>query len=248
MTGISSLIGSLQKNRAVIEELAVSTQRELSAILTQITQLQETVVHLQDTWEERQVTEEEMTRESSALEGELSAESRERGKLESTSVAQQKVLGEAKVEREKLQKELAATETKLEAMEDEIRNIDRTLREMTKNMEKADEQLSSSDERIAEKIQSLNKQITEVRNEAELQDAQYKALRYLLEQGVITMPEAKVAIELKGKETTTLDHLQKTTFIGRFKVREIIQQMVERKIVNLDKGTGQVKVLKPIDL
>ncbi|MFW9934129.1 MAG: hypothetical protein ACFFDU_01185 [Candidatus Thorarchaeota archaeon] len=248
MTSISSLIGSLQKNRADIEELTASTQRELSAILVQMTQLQETTAHLQETWEERQVTEEEMARESSALEGELSAESRERGKLESTSVAQQKVLGEAKVEREKLQEELTATETKLEAMEDEIRNIDRTLREMAKNMEKVDEQLSSSDERIAEKMQALDEQITEVSNEAELQDAQYKALRYLVEQGVIAMPEAKVAMELKGKETTTLDHLQKTTFIGRFKVREIIQQMAERKIVNLDKGTGQVKVLKPIDL
>ncbi len=248
MTGISSLVGSLKKNQAVVEELAATTQRELSLILTQINQLQELAANIQENWEERHVAEEELTREASALEGELSAESSERGKLESTSTAQQKVLMEAKVEKEKLQRELATTERRLEEAEDEIRNTDRALRELEKTTIKVDDRLSSSDEKLADQLLTLDAQITEARTEAELQEAKYKALRYLLQQGIISMPEAKVATELKGKDTTTLDHLQKTTFIGRFKVREIIEQMAEHKIVKFDKGTGQVKVLKPIDL
>ena len=241
-------MGSLKKNQAVVEELAATTQRELSLILTQINQLQELAAHLQETWEERHATEEELTREASALEGELSAESSERGKLESTSTAQQKVLLEAKAEREKLQRELTATEQRLEKAEDEIRNTDRALRDLEKNTIKVEDRLSSSDDKLAEQLQTLDTKITEARNEAEMQEAKYKALRYLLKEGIITMPEAKVAAELKDKDTTTLDHLQKTTFIGRFKVREIIIQMAEQKIVKFDKGTDQVKVLKPIDL
>ena len=248
MTGISSLIGSLKKNQAVVEELASTTQRELALILTQINQLQELAAHLQVTWEDRHSTEEELTREASALDGELSAESSERGKLESTSAAQQKVLMEAKAEREKLQRELAATEKRLEEAEDEIRNTDRAIRDLGKDMMKVEDRLSSSDEKLAAQLQTLDAQITEARNEAEIQEAKYKALRYLLKEGIITMPEAKVAAELQGKDTTTLDHLQKTTFIGRFKVREIIVQMAEHNIVKFDKGTDQVKVLKPIDL
>jgi len=248
MTGLSSLIGSLQKNQAVVEELATTTQRELSAILTQINQLQQLATNLQETWKERQVTEEELTREASALEGELSAESEEKGKLESSSLAQQKVIVEAKAEREKLQKALAVTEEKLESLEDDIRNTDRALREAEKNLNQVEEKLNSSDEKFTDQLQTLDTQVIEARNEADLQDAKYKALRYLLQQGIISMPEAKVVMELKGKDITTIDHLQKTTFIGRFKVREIVEQLAERKIVRFDKETDQVKVTKPIDL
>jgi chromosome segregation ATPase len=248
MTGISSLIGSLQKNQAVVEELMATTQRELTAILTQINKLQEKAAQLQKDWEERHASEEELTREVSSLEGELSAESEERGKLESTSASQQKVIIKAKAEREKIQRELAEVENRLETAEDEIRNINRALRDVEKNTVNVDEKLSSSDEKLADQLQTLASQVTEARENAELQEAKYKALRYLLQKGIISMPEAKVATELQGKDATTLDHLQKTTFIGRFKVREIIQQMAERKIVRFEKGTGQVKVLKTIDL
>lgn len=248
MTGISSLIGSLQKNHAIVEELVATTQRELTAILAQIAQLHQMAERLQESWDESQATEEKLTREVSELEGELSAESEERGKLESTTTAQQKVIVEAKVEREKLQREYAKTEARFETLEDEIRNSERALREVEKNMGTVDEKLSSSDEKLAAQLQSLDEQVNEARNEAASQEAKYKALRYLLNEGIITMPEAKVAMELKGKDTTTLDHLQKTTFIGRFKVREILERMAERKIVKFDKGTGQVKVSKAIDL
>lgn len=248
MTGISPLIGSLQKNQAIVEELIATTQRELSAILTQIAQLQEMATGLQETWEVRQATEEELTREASELKGQLSAESEERMKLVSTTSAQQKVIVEAKAERERLQRELAEAEARLETLEDDIRNTERAIREVEKNMGIVDEKLSSSDEKLAAQLQSLDDEVNEARNEAALQEAKYKALRYLLNEGIITMPEAKVAIELKGKDTTTLDHLQKTTFIGRFKVREILERMAEHKIVKFDKGTGQVKVSKTIDL
>jgi chromosome segregation ATPase len=248
MTGIPSLIGSLKKTQAVVEELATSTQRELSATLNQITQLLELVDQLQEEWEERQATEEELTDEASSLEGELSAESEEQSRLESTDTTQQKELVEVKAEKETLQRKLASTEGKLEELEDGIRSIERSLKEVGKNMVKVDEKLGSSDEEFTEQLQTLKVHVSEAQSEAELQVAKYKALRYLIHEGIISMPEAKVAVELKGKETTTLDHLQKTTFIGRFKVRDIIEQMAERKIVKFDKETEQVKVLKPIDL
>ena len=138
MTGISSLIGSLQKNQAVVEELLATTQRELTAILTQIGQLQEQARQLQANWDERHATEEELTREASSLEGELSAESEERGKLESTNAAQKQTIIEAKTEREKIQRELAQVEQRLETAEDEIRNIDRGFRDVEKNMTNVD--------------------------------------------------------------------------------------------------------------
>ncbi|MFX1317787.1 MAG: hypothetical protein ACFE9D_10330 [Promethearchaeota archaeon] len=248
MTGISSIMDSLKKNQAVVEELATTTKREITEIQTQIDQLLKLVTLLQDEWDEREAIEEELTREAAALEGELSAESQEQGKLESTSASQKQAIMDAKTEREQLQRELADIERKLEEGEDDIRSADRALRDAEKNMNKVDEKLSSVDDKFAEQLQSIDTQVTEARNEAELQEARYKALRYLLREGIVTMPEAKVAAELKDKDTTTLDHLQKTTFIGRFKVREIILQMAEHKIVRFEKETEQVKVLKQIDL
>jgi len=113
---------------------------------------------------------------------------------------------------------------------------------------KVEEKLNRVDEKHTHQLDDLEAKATEAIDEAELMEAKYKALRYLVQEKIITSPESKVALELKGKETTTIDHLQKTTFIGRFKVREILEQMAENKIVNFDRGSGQVKVLKPIDL
>lgn len=248
MTGIPSLIGSLKKNQAVVEELISTTQNELSVILNQVDQFLQIAARLQETIEEKQATEQEMTQEATSLEGELTAESQESSKLESTSTAQQKVIVEAKAERGKLQQQIAEAKKKLEALEDEIRTLDRSLQQNDRKLAEVETKLNTVDDKFAETLQELEAKAAEATNEADLQEAKYKALRYLLRENIITMPEAKVAAELKGKDSTTLDHLQKTTFIGRFKVREIITQMADQKIVKFDKGSGQVKVLKPIDL
>ncbi len=222
--------------------------KELTLIQNQINQFLKIASHLQESWEERQATEETMTREESTLEGELTAESKERNKLESTSIAQQKVITEAKAEKEKLQRDVIAAEKELEKLEDQLRNISRAIRNQYKTMADIEQKLSISDDKFSEKLQALIANATLAKNEAEMQEAKYKALRYLLQEKIISIPEAKVALELKDKDSTTLDHLQKTTFIGRFKVREIIEQMAKRKIVKFDKTSEQIKVLKPIDL
>lgn len=248
MTGISSLTASLKKNQSVVEELTATTQKELALLLKQIDQLLELAAHLQQLWDDRQATEEELSRDVSSLTGELEAETRERSKLEATDSNQRQVLGEAKAEREKLQEEVTTTEKTLEDLEDQLRTLDRTLREQDKALEKVEEQLNTVDEKHTHQLKDLETKASDTLNEAELLEAKYKALRYLIQEKIITSPEAKVALELKGKETATIDHLQKTTFIGRFKVREILEQMAEHKIVKFDRGSGQVKVLKPIDL
>ncbi|MHA2314405.1 MAG: hypothetical protein ACXACF_03850 [Candidatus Hermodarchaeia archaeon] len=248
MKGIPSLTASLKKNQSVVEALAATTQKELTSLLNQIDRLLEFAAHLQESWEDRQATEEELSRDASSLAGELEAETREKSKLETTDSTQRQVLEEAKAEREKLQEEVTTAEKTLEELEDQLRTLDRTLREQDKALVKVEELLNRVDEKHTHQLENLETKASEALGEAELLDAKYKALRYLVQEKIITSPEAKVALELKGKETTTIDHLQKTTFIGRFKVREILEQMIEHKIVKFDRGSGQVKVLKPIDL
>ncbi|MFW9831494.1 MAG: hypothetical protein ACFFD8_06940 [Candidatus Thorarchaeota archaeon] len=248
MTGIPSIIGSLKKSQAVVEELSTTTQNELSTISNYIDQVLQIAAQLHEVLEEKRATEEAMTREASSLEGELTAEREERGRLDSTSSAQQKVITEAKIEQERLQQQVNEAKQTLENLEDELRNLDRSLLDRDRKLTEINEKLNSIDDKFADILQKLEAESEEANNAANLQEAKYQALRYLLRENIITMPEAKVAQELKGKESTTLDHLQKTTFIGRFKVRQIIEQMAERKIVKFDKGSEQVKVLKPIDL
>lgn len=248
MTGISSLTASLKKNQSVVEELAATTQKELASLLNQINWLLELAAHLQESWEDRQATEEELSRDASSLAGELEAETREKSKLETTDSTQRQVLAEAKAEREKLQEQVTTAEKTLEDLEDQLRTLDRTIREQDIALEKVEEQLNTVDEKHTQQLEDLESKASEAVDEAELLEAKYKALRYLVQEKIITSPEAKVALELKGKETATIDHLQKTTFIGRFKVREILEQMAEHKIIKFDRGSGQVKVLKSIDL
>ena len=78
--------------------------------------------------------------------------------------------------------------------------------------------------------------------------ARYKALRFLLKEQIISTTEAKVAVELKGKEASTLDHLQKSTFLSRYRVIEVLEKLEKRDVLRFDRKSGQVAILKTIDL
>ena len=247
MTNIPALTGSLKKNRSVIEELAATTQKELATIMSETEQLLQLAEQIQEKWEIQQATEEELNREAAALDGELAAESRERGKLESTDAAQSQVLVDTKAECEKLEFQVSAEEKRLEELEDEVRTLERTLREKDVGLGESDAKLKAVDEQYLDKIEELKEKAKQTEEEAGLLEAKFKALRYLLKENIITMPEAKVARELKERDSTTIDHLAKTTFIGRIKVKDILGQLAKRGIVEFD-NSGQVRVLKPIDL
>jgi DNA-binding MarR family transcriptional regulator len=128
-----------------------------------------------------------------------------------------------------------------------VRTIERTLREKDGSLGESDAKLKAIDDQFIDKIEELKEKAALAEEEAGLLEAKYKALRYLLKENIITMPEAKVAMELKGRDTTTIDHLAKTTFIGRIKVKDILDQLAKHGIIELDKA-GQVRVLKTIDL
>jgi len=247
MTGIPALIGSLKKNQSVIEKLIVTTQKELTTILSETEQLLQLAGQIQANWETQQAREEELNREVAALDGELTAESREKGKLESTDATQSQALVDTKAEREKLEQQVRAEEKRLEELEDTVRTLERTLREKDVSLGEIDAKFKAVDDEYIDKIEELKEKATLAEEEAGLLEAKYKALRYLLKENIITMPEAKVAMELKGRDTTTIDHLAKTTFIGRIKVKDILEQLAKRDIIELD-NSGQVRVLKPIDL
>jgi len=247
MTGIPALIGSLKKNQSVIEKLIVTTQKELTTILSETEQLLQLAGQIQANWETQQAREEELNREVAALDGELTSESREKGKLESTDATQSQALVDTKAEREKLEQQVRAEEKRLEELEDTVRTLERTLREKDVSLGEIDAKFKAVDDEYIDKIEELKEKATLAEEEAGLLEAKYKALRYLLKENIITMPEAKVAMELKGRDTTTIDHLAKTTFIGRIKVKDILEQLAKRDIIELD-NSGQVRVLKPIDL
>jgi DNA repair exonuclease SbcCD ATPase subunit len=247
MTGIPALIGSLKKNQSVIAELAATTQKELATILSETQQLLQLAEQIQENWETQQAREEELNRDAAALDGELAAESREKGKLESTDATQSQALVDIKAEREKLEQQVSTEEKRLEELEDAVRTIERTLREKDGSLGESDAKLKAIDDQFIDKIEELKEKAALAEEEAGLLEAKYKALRYLLKENIITMPEAKVAMELKGRDTTTIDHLAKTTFIGRIKVKDILDQLAKHGIIELDKA-GQVRVLKTIDL
>lgn len=248
MTGIPALIGSLKKNASVLEELAASTQKELAVIFSETEQLLQLAAQIQEKWENQQATDEELNREAAALEGELAVEIREKTKLESTDTIQSQALMDAKAELARLQEEVTGEKKRLEGLEDEIRSLNRVLCQKDVELGECDAKLKVADERNADKIKELQAEATAASEKAGLLEAKYKALRYLLQEKIITMPEAKVATELKDRDTTTIDHLSKTTFIGLIKVKEILERLATRGIVQLDTRSGEVKILKPIDL
>jgi chromosome segregation ATPase len=248
VSGIASFIESLKKNRIVLEEHLQATTTEIASLQAQIDTLLQHAAYVQENWNDKQATEEALDREIATLEGELAGEKRVKTRLETSLEEQEQKAKESKEKRISLETTIPTKEKTLEEIEDALRSKATELRNIESEIAKQQVKLDNLDSEQTEKFTKLSEEITEEQDKVSVLNARYKALAFLLKEQIISSPEAKVIAELKGKESTSVDFLTKTTFIGRFRVVEILDKMAKREIISFDRKTGQVNVIKPIHL
>ncbi len=248
VSGIPSFIESLKKNRIVLEEHLQATTTEIASLQVQIDTLLQHAAYIQENWNDKKATEEALDREISTLEGELAGEKRVKTRLEASFEEQQQKAKELKEKRLSLETAILTTEKKVGELEEELQSKETEIRTLEAALAKNQVKFDNLDSEQEEKFIKLADEIAEEQEKVNVFNARYKALAFLLKEQIISSPEAKVITELKGKESTTVDFLTKTTFIGRFRVVEILEKLAKREIIMFDRKTGQVKMIKPIHL
>ncbi len=248
MLEIESLIGSLKKNRVTIEEISSTTLKEMKILLTDNDRLLEFMVNLQEQWTEKQSTQEALDQEIDVLDGEIAGTEQEKNSLETTSKEQETTAKQTKDHLTELEKTLEEAEKKLEHLQDELRTTESAIKDSEVSSSQSQDQLEKMSQEQETAIDKIRVEIGTFEGQAAALESKYKALRFLLKEELISMPEAKVAEHLKGLETTTLDHLQKATLLTRLSVIEVLEQLAKRQVIEFKRDTEKVKVLKPIDL
>ena len=248
MSAIASLVSSLKKNRTIVNEVASLAVKETASILTEIDTLLDQATHLQQTVAEKRAAQEALDSELADLEGQLAGEQHEKSHMESTLATQKVEATKAKVQHGKLEKALHDAEADLELTKEKLTKTEGAIRDGEGTARQRDGQLKGL---VQEQEKALAKLATEsatAGDQSKRLQAKYQALRYLVQQQIVTSPEVKVALELKNKEATNLGHLQNATFLSRLRVVEVLEKLAKRGVLRFNQNTGEVALLRPIDL
>jgi predicted HTH transcriptional regulator len=97
-------------------------------------------------------------------------------------------------------------------------------------------------------IMSLKKSHEEAVSKSTSMDARHKALRLLVREKVIALPELKIMEVLQGQPSTTLEHLQRMTQSRRDEIETTIKALVRRGVLQFNSTSGEVKVIRSLEV
>jgi chromosome segregation ATPase len=242
------LIASLKKNRTIVSEVASLAVRETASLAAEIDTLLEQVTQLQQAAAEKHATEEALDEQIADLEGQLAAEQQEKRHMDSTWAAQNAEATKGKAQHQQLEKALREAGTDLEQTKEKLVKTEVAIRDTEATARQRDTQLKALLQEQEKALAKLAAESASAGDQAKGLQAKYQALRFLIQQQIVTSPEVKVALELKNKETATVGHLQNATFLNRLRVIEVLEKLAKRGVVRFGKDTGEVTVLRSIDL
>jgi chromosome segregation ATPase len=142
------------------------------------------------------------------------------------------------------------TETK-----DEITNAARDYQELDsqtvekkRQLDRMKVDLQSVKKKHEQEIDSLKKQQEEAVNKSRSLETQHRALRLLMKEKAVSFPELKTIDVLRDQQTTTLEHIQKTTLSRRDEIESTIRALTKRGVVDFDPMNGEIKVRRSLDI
>jgi predicted nucleic acid-binding Zn-ribbon protein len=248
LSAITSLVSGLKKNRTIVGEATSLAVKENASIATEIDTLSEQATRLQETAAEKQATREALDHEIADLEGQLAAEQREKSHMESSLAAQKVEATKIKVQHQKLEKTFHDAEADFELTKERLAKVEGEIRSAEGTVKQQETQLRGLAEEQEKALAKLTAETGTAGDQSRSLQAKYQALRYLVKEQIVTSPAVLVTLQLKGKETTTLGHLQNATFLNRLSVVEVLEKLAKRGVLRFDSNTGEVTLLRPIDL
>nr|MDO8098818.1 hypothetical protein [Candidatus Njordarchaeota archaeon] len=247
MSDISSLSASLSKEKAIVKELVAIIDREASGMSLGIDSTLHLVKSLETRFKDKSRTQEDKQRRIAQLDGEVSELEKKKGQI-------QLALNDKNANAEQLTSKINDIKRTLVETKDgttnaaqEYEQLDASLVGKKRQLDRMKADLQSMKKKHDFEIESLKKSQEEAKVKSELSDAQHKALRVLVREKAVSFPELKTLDVLREQQTTTLEHLQKTTLSRRDEIESTIRALTKRGVLEFDSIKGEIKVLRSVD-
>jgi DNA repair exonuclease SbcCD ATPase subunit len=248
LTEISSLPVSLTKKKAILKELSAIVDRETSGISLGVDSAASLVKHLEVRMKDKIGADEERLRKIAQLEGDVAEQEKKKSELEETVSRKDSEAGELSSKLQELKETLNQRNNGIKDLTSEQLELENSENEKRRLTEKLSSELQETSKRHQAEIGSLKKSQEEAVSKSTSMESQHKALRLLVREKAITLPELKIMEILQGQPSTTLEHIQKMTQSRRDEIETTIKSLVRRGVLQFNSTSGDVKVIHSLEV
>lgn len=248
MTESPSLPVSLTKKKAILKELSAIVDREASGISLGVDSAANLVKHLEGKMRDKSKADEERLRRIAQLEGDVAEQEKRKSQLEETTSKKDSEASELSSKLRELKEALSERNNEISDLTKELVELEGSANEKKRIAEKFRSDLQETSKRHQFEIESLKKSQEEAVSKSILMESQHKALRLLVREKAIALPELKLMDVLKGQPSTTLEHLQRVTQSRRDEIETTIKSLVRRGVLEFNSTSGEVKVIRSLEV
>jgi chromosome segregation ATPase len=248
LTESPSLPVSLTKKKAILKELSAIVDREASGISLGVDSAANLVKHLEGKMRDKSKADEERLRRIAQLEGDVAEQEKRKSQLEETTSKKDSEASELSSKLRELKEALSERNNEISDLTKELVELEGSANEKKRIAEKFRSDLQETSKRHQFEIESLKKSQEEAVSKSILMESQHKALRLLVREKAIALPELKLMDVLKGQPSTTLEHLQRVTQSRRDEIETTIKSLVRRGVLEFNSTSGEVKVIRSLEV
>ncbi|MFX0097062.1 MAG: hypothetical protein ACFE7E_04815 [Candidatus Hodarchaeota archaeon] len=246
MSEVSNLALALKKNKTTVTELKAAVERELNEAMSEIDALIRHTENLENILKEKWQITENKEKTISDLEIEITNFEGEKAQLETQITSRKEELLGLGREKDNLQSQLEQKQTELDGAKrklDQLTQDTKDQRELITKLEGDLENIKNEHERAIADLRAAyeneNMRVSQIQ-------AQHKALRFLLQKKLIKMPELAVIDSMVGKQSLTVDYLQKTTLSKASLIESVVSGLAKRGVLDYNPASGEITVKKEI--
>ena len=246
MSEVSTLALALKKNKTTVTELKAAIERELNEAMSEIDALIRHTENLETTLKEKWQITENKEKIISDLEIEITNFEGEKAQVETQITNRKEELLGLGREKDNLQSQLEqkqidldGAKRKLDQLTQDTKDQQELITKLKGDLEnvRSEHEKAIADLRVA--YDNENMRLSQIH-------AQHKALRFLLQEKIIKMPELAVIESMVGKQSLTVDYLQKTTLSKASLIESVVTGLVKRGVLDYNPASGEITVKKEI--
>jgi chromosome segregation ATPase len=191
---------------------------------------------------------EERLRRIAQLEGDVAEQEKKKSQLEESISRKDSEAGELSTKLQELKEALSERNNEINDISKELVELESSVSEKKRIAEKLRSDLQETSKRHQFEIESLKKSQEEAVSKSISMESQHKALRLLVREKAIALPELKLMEVLKGQPSTTMEHLQRMTQSRRDEIETTIKSLVRRGVLEFNSTSGEVKVIRSLEV
>ncbi|MHA1722583.1 MAG: hypothetical protein ACTSXW_05835 [Candidatus Baldrarchaeia archaeon] len=248
MSSVSDLLLSLKKNKTTLTELKEAFNRNIDIINRDIDSLTERLERLKNKLVERQNTEEQKEKIVSELEAAISNLERKKAQAENELSTLKENENKLNEQLKELESELTRTQDEISMVQDSISKLTQACKEKENEIAKLEKEIENIKIEHDKAIASLRSKFEEESNRLNVLKAKYSALKFLIKKNVLEIPELKVIRVIKEQKATTISFIERSTSLKMSFIQNVVEGLAKRGVIEFNANTGEIKVLKRIEI